>query len=443
MNAGKTIEFFTKKAEEIKPEEKPVSAPKADQTVETKTDDTQKVETDKPNNDGKSVESVEAEARPEEKKATEKAAAVTAKDVANMLASLAKNPTNTGVAAGAGLGSILAALGSISRSNDPKKKKSIATNPALLGAIGTGVGYMGGNYLESIKPQDIQEAKERVLQTVNKGLAATNAKAKDVLNLSGLKSIPSETAGDLKQTAKETWNLGKNVLKSDLGAVGIGGLGLSTLGKSLAKMDRLVHARVPEELTAAKELAEKNFQALAKGIPATTTMEELRSTNPELFGKISKVKANLATINKQIEEAGTKLLGKRIGIRERLAALDPWRYEGKRLLSQLGHATGMNGELRNSRFYENLLRRISSAQNKIQSGIRTGIKAEDLINLNKMHALSVSKRMKALNIGSKAMQILGRAVNPHRGLKGKAALIALLGSLGYGYKRMKGNGEAK
>ena len=109
MNAGKTIEFFTKRAEELKPEEKPVAAAKVDQTVETKTDDKQKVESDKaeqPGENGAPVSTGKEEVKAE-KEAEEKTAAVTAKEVANMLATLAKNPTNTGVIAGAGLGSIL------------------------------------------------------------------------------------------------------------------------------------------------------------------------------------------------------------------------------------------------------------------------------------------------------------------------------------------------
>ena len=140
MNAGKTIEFFTKRAEELKPEEKPVEAAKVDQTVETKTDDTQKVESDKaeqPGEDGTAVSTVKEEVKAE-KEAEEKTAAVTAKDVADMLSTLAKNPTNTGVIAGAGLGSILSALGSISRSNDPKKKKSVVLAAAAISKLTSG-----------------------------------------------------------------------------------------------------------------------------------------------------------------------------------------------------------------------------------------------------------------------------------------------------------------
>ena len=445
MNAGKTIEFFTKRAEELKPEEKPVEAAKVDQTVETKTDDKQKVESDKaeqPGEDGTSVSTVKEEVKAE-KEAEEKTAAVTAKDVANMLATLAKNPTNTGVIAGAGLGSILSALGSISRSNDPKKKKSVVTNPALLGAVGAGAGYLGGNYLESIRPEDVQEAKERVLQKVNKGLASINEKLKDVLNVSGLKSIPSETASDLKRTAKEIYGLGKNVLKSDVGAAGIGALGLSSLGKNFAKMDRVVRTSIPKELEFARNLAEKNFQALAKGIPTSMSMEQLRATNPALFRKIEDAKSVISAINKRIAKSSGKFLNSRVGVGERLAALDPWRYEGKKWLAQLGEVTGMNGSLKNSRKYMKLLQRIREAESKIRTGITTGMKSEDISALQNMRELARSNKMKALNLSSKAMQILGRALNPRKGLRGKAALVALLGSLGYGYNRMKGNGEAK
>lgn len=435
MNAGKTIEFFTKQAEkvaeELKPEEKPVTAPKVDQTVETKTDDTQKIESDKaeqPGENGTDVKTVKDEIKEEEKAAEEKVAAVTAKDVANMLASLAKNPTNTGVVAGAGLGSILAALGSISRSNDPKKKKSIATNPALLGALGTGIGYMGGNYLEGIKPQDVQEAKERVFQQVNKGLEVASAKAKDVLNLSGLKNIPSETAGDLKQTAKETLRLGKNVLKSDVGALGVGGLSLSALAKRLAFYDRL---------------------------------DVLKRINPELHSDVLTREKILGSIDNAVNEFKIPSMQRRIGFGERLQALiDPMSREGRQWASQLVRSLGLDGKLKNSATLRKATQEIALKKElhrlkTLASGNTAGLlgsisqgkaiqKSHQLEQqLKALHASGLGKMTKALNFGSKSMQILGRAINPHRGLKGKAAVLGLLASLGYGYKRMKDNGGAK
>lgn len=412
MNAGKTIEFFTKRAEELKPEEKPVEAAKVDQTVETKTDDTQKVESDKaeqPGEDGTAVSTVKEEVKAE-KEAEEKTAAVTAKDVANMLATLAKNPTNTGVIAGAGLGSILSALGSISRSNDPKKKKSVVTNPALLGAVGTGTGYLGGNYLESIRPEDVQVAKERVLQKVNRGLEFANEKAKNLLNIDTVKKIPTEVAGDIRQTAKGVKNLLWTGVKSDLGLGALGLTGLNSLVKNIALRERLDH---------------------------------LKSLNPTAYLKLRALEKEYGSLGKAMEELRIPALMKKYRLAEKLRALDPWSREGRQWGAQLGQVIGMDGELKNSKKYMQLLQRIREAESKIRTGITTGVKSEDISALQSMRALARSNKMKALNLSSKAMQILGRVLNPRRGLRGKAALVALLGSLGYGYNRMKGNGEAK
>lgn len=66
-------------------------------------------------------------------------------------------PTSTGIRAGLGLGSILAAAGAIARSGDDSRKSSILTNPLLLGALGTVGGYLGGNAFDRIKTVEKKE----------------------------------------------------------------------------------------------------------------------------------------------------------------------------------------------------------------------------------------------------------------------------------------------
>ena len=54
-------------------------------------------------------------------------------------------PTTSGLVAGAGLGSILAAAGALSREGEPEENNSIFSNPLLLGALGATGGYLAGN----------------------------------------------------------------------------------------------------------------------------------------------------------------------------------------------------------------------------------------------------------------------------------------------------------
>lgn len=78
-----------------------------------------------------------------------KQAKSTAKDKAMAAAALAGKPTSTGIAAGASLGTILAALGAISRSGEDPNKVSILSNPLLLGALGATGGYLAGNAFDN------------------------------------------------------------------------------------------------------------------------------------------------------------------------------------------------------------------------------------------------------------------------------------------------------
>lgn len=59
-------------------------------------------------------------------------------------------PTTTGIVAGAGLGSILAAAGAISREGESEENTSILSNPLLLGTLGATGGYLAGNAFEKI-----------------------------------------------------------------------------------------------------------------------------------------------------------------------------------------------------------------------------------------------------------------------------------------------------
>lgn len=74
----------------------------------------------------------------------------TAFDTAKLTAALSNiaKPTGTGVAAGAGLGTILAAAGALSRSGEDPSNTSILSNPLLLGALGATGGYLAGNAFE-------------------------------------------------------------------------------------------------------------------------------------------------------------------------------------------------------------------------------------------------------------------------------------------------------
>jgi len=146
MNAGKNIDFIVKCAEELKKEEVPVDAPApAPSESDSKTDEKIEIEvTDA------AIPTKREEASSEDVKNTDeekKADDMSARDKAMELASKAGRPTSTGIAAGAGLGSILAALGALHRMNSDGGDTSILSNPVLLGLLGAAGGYVGGNLL--------------------------------------------------------------------------------------------------------------------------------------------------------------------------------------------------------------------------------------------------------------------------------------------------------
>lgn len=71
--------------------------------------------------------------------------AKSARDKANEIANIMGRPTSTGIAAGAGLGAILAATGAVARSDEDPRNVSVLSNPLLLGSLGAAGGYMAGN----------------------------------------------------------------------------------------------------------------------------------------------------------------------------------------------------------------------------------------------------------------------------------------------------------
>jgi hypothetical protein len=79
-----------------------------------------------------------------------KSAKSTAADKAMETAAKLGKPTSTGIAAGAGLGAILAAAGALSRHGEDPSDVSILSNPLLLGALGTAGGYLAGNAFENM-----------------------------------------------------------------------------------------------------------------------------------------------------------------------------------------------------------------------------------------------------------------------------------------------------
>lgn len=76
--------------------------------------------------------------------------AKSARDKAMETAALLGKPTSTGIAAGAGLGTILAAAGALSRSGEDDKDVSFLSNPLLLGTLGATGGYLAGNAFDKM-----------------------------------------------------------------------------------------------------------------------------------------------------------------------------------------------------------------------------------------------------------------------------------------------------
>lgn len=79
-----------------------------------------------------------------------KSAKASAKDKAMEIAANLGKPTSTGVVTGAGLGTILAALGAMKRNGEDPENTSIMSNPLLLGTLGATGGYLAGNALDKV-----------------------------------------------------------------------------------------------------------------------------------------------------------------------------------------------------------------------------------------------------------------------------------------------------
>lgn len=153
MDAGKRIDFFMKAASDgMADADKSVPASGGGGTPDTKTDCKESVdeECDAPSKtDGE--KKVDACTCPEGKCTCGEKTAASARDKARQFAADAGRPTATGIATGAGLGTLLAALGAMSRASDDGGSHSLLSNPLLLGAAGAGLGYVGGNLLGSVK----------------------------------------------------------------------------------------------------------------------------------------------------------------------------------------------------------------------------------------------------------------------------------------------------
>lgn len=96
-------------------------------------------------------------------------------------------PTSTGIAAGAGLGAIMAALGAASRSGDGTD--SILTNPLLLGGLGAAGGYLAGNAFEGIPAYSPPEPESNLDKiTAALGLAALGRSSAKMRSIDSLNS---------------------------------------------------------------------------------------------------------------------------------------------------------------------------------------------------------------------------------------------------------------
>jgi hypothetical protein len=82
-----------------------------------------------------------------------KRAKESALDKAMAAAEKAGKPTTSGIVTGAGLGTILAAIGALNRSGQDPDETSALSNPLLLGALGATGGYLAGNAFERHKPK--------------------------------------------------------------------------------------------------------------------------------------------------------------------------------------------------------------------------------------------------------------------------------------------------
>lgn len=87
-----------------------------------------------------------------------KSAKASAKDKAMEIAANLGKPTSAGLVTGAGLGTILAALGAIKRNGEDPDNTSIMSNPLLLGTLGAAGGYLAGNALD--KAPSVRADKE-------------------------------------------------------------------------------------------------------------------------------------------------------------------------------------------------------------------------------------------------------------------------------------------
>lgn len=246
-----------------------------------------------------------------------------------------------GGVSGAALGTALGAA--LRYSSEPGEEQSVLTNPIMLGALGAGIGSLGGAAIDTI-PTNKQQGSPTFDNTLKEGLRATVGRP-------------------IKSMLSQSYSLGPTVgsiLGSAGGLYGIGAYaGNATTNEIIRKVERKL-----------RDPATRNI-----------TLRNLKDTNPRLYNKYIKALVAQGRLHEIINtelEAGAKSLGllgsdkssKTLALLRRMRYWNPVRALSLGLLEGGKMAIRPDSWLRAPRAKINAFKTLPTRKAKIKAGLK-------------------------------------------------------------------------
>lgn len=309
MTAGTTIDFFRKKAEDLKEEEKPVDASSKEVAPVSSTDDKINVKidskkpTDNESSEKKAADGVTSNLDLLKSKINETISSIKNNEKVRDFINTVRNPNQEGIIGALGAGGALAALGAIHNYSRPKNKRSIFTNPILLGLLGASGGYVGGQYLgkkvlnEVTPPPKKTEPKTLLEAGLYKGVNAAKGGIDKLFN------SKDSGSSSFKATTKDTIDVGDNLEYSPdhyAGTVAAGGVAATSIAAGQARK-KVLQKRFEQEFMHPELVKEREDVARivekARG-RASKSLDRLSGemvVDQHAIEEIAKAKTNLET----------------------------------------------------------------------------------------------------------------------------------------------------
>lgn len=289
---------------------------------------------------------------------------------------LEKIAVSTAAVGGVGGATLGAAIGSALRySSEPGEEQSVLTNPILLGALGAGIGTLGGAAIDAA-PTNKPSQPGSFDDSIREGLrSAVGRPVKSVLSHS---STPGLTTGAL--------------LGSAAGLYGIGAYAGNARAREIIQR---VDKKFNEEVTKALGRAKKSGKSVDPDSIRSKVLSSMKDNNTNLYNKYIKalvttgqledkiINTPLANGAKNLGLIGDTRTGKTLAFLRRMRSWNPVRALSLGLVEAGERVSRPNGWLRSPK--ANIKSRIAtfkalpSRKAKIKAGLKGGGKAAGLV----------------------------------------------------------------